>query len=445
MKSVNMFMKISALILFSAFSSPTLAALSLELTQGIDAAIPMATVPFHVSTASNHYADKAFAKQLNDIIHRDLLNSGHFRFLSSSKFPQSPSHMNQVKYASWQQKDIDDLLIGQIQTKGGGLYQVNYQLLDVFSAAQNPAKGLLLNKSFNVRSRDVRRLAHRISDQIFEQLIGKKGIFSTHIAYVVVKNLHSKNRRYQLVVADADGYNPQVLLTSSEPIMSPEWSPDGRKLAYVSFEKHRAAIYIQEVATGTRRLISAFRGINGAPSWSPDGKEMALVLDKTGRPKIYTMNLATKKLRKLTSGWSIDTEPAWSPDGRYLVFTSNRSGGPQIYKVSRHGGGAKRVTYDGRYNASATFTPDGKELVMLHGDKGRFMIAKQSLNDSRLLTLTHSDRDQSPSIAPNGEMVLYATNAGGKQVLGMVSVDATIRLRLPAQEGDVREPAWSIR
>ncbi len=409
---------------------PTMAALDLELTQGFDGAIPIAIVPFAGEEPSGQNA-------IANVIAADLSYSGRFRVLAKNKLAQLPHAQQDVDKASWQRLGMDNLVIGKVEQMGRQV-RVTYQLIDIYGQ-----KGVLMDKTFAADGRDQRSLAHHISDQIFEQLIGKRGVFSTHIAYVLIENTGKSGRRFNLMVADADGYNQQKLLSSNEPIMSPRWSSDGSKLAYVSFEGQRASIYVQAVANGSRHVVAAFPGINGAPAWSPDNSKLAMVLSKSGVPKIYVMNLANNQLTPLTTGFSIDTEPRWSPDGKSIIFTSNRGGGPQIYQVSPWGGSVKRLTYNGHYNASAVFTPDGKSLVMLHHENNQFSVARLDLSNNRFEILTDSDRDQSPSVAPNGDMLLYATRHNGRQVLGMVSIDGRVQLRLPAQEGDVREPAWS--
>lgn len=419
-----------SLILYSTVS---MAALDLELTQGVDGAIPIAIVPF---------ANQSGAQTISKIIVNDLRNSGHFRIISEKKFPASPHQVNQVNSADWRKLNVDNLVVGEVnQTEQG--YEVNFALVNVYGkhqASMQPT--VVMSKKIRFNSSNTRTLAHRISDAIYSQLTGKPGVFSTHIAYIL-QTEKGKNLRYKLVVADIDGYNPQVLLSSKEPIMSPAWAPDSKNIAYVSFEGHRAGVYLQNVATGKRQIVAKFPGINGAPAWSPDGKQMAVVLSKTGYPKIYLYDLANQTLRQLTDGWAIDTEPTFSPDGEDIYFTSNRGGGPQIYRIPVAGGRIERITYRGGYNVTPRLTSDGETLVILHKENGMFMIAKQDLSSGRLELLTDHRRDQSPSLSPNDEMILFATKMGLRQVLGMVSIDGKIRLRLPAQEGEVREPAWS--
>lgn len=420
-----------ACVVTTLFTTPlSFGALDLELTQGFDGAIPIAVVPFA--------GDAGDENAISNVIVSDLSYCGRFRVMPKNKMTQLPHAVESVNQSSWQQLGMDNLVIGKVERNGNNI-RVTYQLIDTYGK-----EGVLLDRTFAANDKNQRSLAHHISDQIYEQLIGKKGFFSTHIAYVLIQDNQSTQRRYNLVVADADGYNPQKLLVSKEPIMSPRWSFDGKQIAYVSFEGQKASIYVQNAMTGARRIVASFPGINGAPAWSPDNSKLAMVLSKSGVPKIYVMNLASNQLTQITDGFSLDTEPRWSPDGSSLIFTSNRSGsGPQIYKVSALGGSVKRLTFNGNYNASGNFTPDGKSIVLLHQENGVFSIARLDLSSNHFEILTDTTRDQSPSIAPNGDMLLYATRHNERQVLGMVSIDGRIQLRLPAQEGDVREPAWS--
>jgi len=406
------------------------AALELELTQGSGNAIPITVLPFQADSSS-----ESVAENVNAIVNQDLKNSGRFRLVDASDSEVKTS-ASLADYNYWRQQKTDAVVFVTASNLGGK-YKLVLTLHDIYG------KTILLQKDYTVSSSQARVLAHHISDAIFEKLTGIRGVFSTKIAYVLVENAKSyKNRRYNLVVADADGFNPQTLLTSKQPIMSPSWSPDGKRLAYVSFEGNRAAIYVQDLASGGRQVLSKSPGINGAPAWSPDGRKMALVLSTTGDPKIYIFDLGTRQLTRVTDGWSLDTEPSWTPDGRGIIFTSNRGGGPQIYKLDLASRSISRLTYDGSYNARAFMSKDGKSMVMLHQDGDYFTIAMQDLSSGRVTKLTQATNNESPSLAPNGYMVVYATNNNGRGMLAEVSADAKVQLYLPSQEGEVQEPAW---
>lgn len=410
------------------------ALLSMELTQGVAGATPIAVVPFAG-------ADSA-PQPVSTIIASDLQNSGRFKVFGNGSVKQFPSNPAAVAPDYFRSLGTDNVVVGNVQPVGGDQYQVTFYLMDMTKGSGKAA--VVLTKQYTVSGSALRQLSHHISDLIFEQLTGIRGVFSTRIAYVVVQRGTNGQARYVLEVADQDGYAPRPLLSSPEPIMSPSWSPNGRQLAYVSFENRRAGIYEQEVATGARRLVSAYAGINGAPAWSPDGSQLALVLSKSGSPNIYVMSASGGSLRQITNDFYINTEPAWSPDGRSLIFTSNRSGGPQIYQVPAKGGDATRLTYDGDYNARASFTPDGNHIAFIHRVSGVYKIALLDLDTSTVKVLTSQMGDSaSPSVAPNGGMLLYDTVYGGRNVLGMVSADGRVQLILPARNGDAQDPAWS--
>ena len=424
--------------------------LDLELTKGIDSAIPIAIVPFQFQGSQKPATD------LNEILSSDLTDSGQFKLLDPNDMDQKPATLSDIDLNYWRDQNVDDVVVGTINSAGGNGYRVSYQLVDLYkdktlnriptgasrilNVVNNP---VLLNENYTVRENNLRRLAHRIADTIYEKILGVKGIFSTKLAYILVKRPPNAEPQYLLEVADADGYNPRAILVSTDPIMSPAWSPDGRKIAYVSFEKRHAAIYISDLATGNRTLITRFPGINGAPAFSPDGNKLALVLSKGGSPKIFIMDLRTRQLMQITQGWAIDTEPDWAPDGKSLIFTSNRSGGPQIYQVNLANHQVQRLTFVGDYNAKASFSPDGKSIVLLHRDEGMFDIAKQDLETGDVIVLSNFGDDQSPSIAPNGKMIIYASRDGDQGILKLVSDDGRVKLSLPENQGEVREPAWS--
>lgn len=416
------------LVLF--FSGTTHAALTIEITRGMEGALPIAIVPFGWSGGA------AAPENLSAIIAADLSRSGRFAPLPDNELVAQPTDAGQVKFQNWRILNVDNLVIGKLGPNGTGSYTVEFYLFDVFRGTQ------LLGQSFTVPARELRRIAHHISDLVYEKLTGERGAFNTRIAYVTTSG-RGDSKSYTLLVADADGYNPQTILTSDEPVMSPAWSPDGQRIAYVSFEKKTAEVYIQEVATGKRRKLVSYEGINGAPAWSPDGRRLALTLSRDGNPEIYTMDLQGSGLRRITSSAGIDTSPVWTTDGRHILFTSDRGGSPQIYRVSSQGGRAERLTFEGNYNADADLSPDGRKLAMVHGSGGRYRIAVLDLETGVLNVLTDGRLEESPSFSPNGSMIIYATAEGSREVLSAVSVDGRFRQRLSLQAGNVREPVWS--
>ena len=402
--------------------------------------LPIAVVPFSTDDRGG-----SSVLEIANVVRDDLQTSGQFQVTPMAKLRQFPDSEQTVDYGYWRQLGAESLLLGRVQKEDGRgqQYTVYFQLLDVFKAVDR--KLPLLSMRFeHIKPEDFRHLGHHIADLVFEKLIGVRGVFSTRIAYVSVKRAE-KETWHHLEVADADGYQPKTLFRSSFPLMSPAWAPDGRRIAFVSFQNNRSQINIADVVTGRVEQVSQYPGINGAPAWSPDGKQLALVLSKEGNPKIYRLDVASKQLQLITSGTGIDTEPCWTPDSRSIVFTSNRGGKPQIYQVDLASKKISRITFDGVYNARPTLTPDGKRLVMMHQREagGPFGIAVQHLESGQVTVLTRATLDDSPSIAPNGMMVMYGSQRGDRSVLGAVSLDGRIKLQLPAQEGQVQEPAWS--
>lgn len=411
------------------------ARLNIEITQGMEGSMPIAVVPFGWAGVGAPAGDVA------EIIRADLARSGRFAPMEPDNMPQRPVDGQEINHAQWRALSMDNVVVGQLELRDGR-YQVRFQLFDSVRGAQ------LAGYTIQVMPAELRRAAHRIADIIYQQLTGERGAFDTHIAYVMVENLQDGKRRYRLAVADADGHNEQIILTSPQPLLSPAWAPDGRRLAYVSFESGRSMVYVQNVISGKREKVAEFQGINSAPSFSPDGQRLALSLSRDGNPEIYILELASKRLIRVTQHFGIDTEPVWAHDGRSLYFTSDRGGRPQIYQVNldqqgRPLDGPRRITFEGSYNASPELSPDGKQLAMVHGDGNRFRIAVLDLGSNVLRVLTDARLDESPSFSPNGVMVLYASEVGGRGVLEAVSADGRARQRLGMSRVDVREPAWS--
>lgn len=419
------------------------ATINLELTQGLAGALPIAIVPFKGQPET-----QKTGANIAYIIRQDLHNSGRFRDFAvnaMSHFPHAPSDID-PDY--WRHQDIDTVVVGQVRRLIKGYVEVEVALVDLYPPQDkvhptSEGKLILFKHRYRIKTSGMRRLAHHISDSIYKKLTGTPGVFSTHLAYVLVQQDQQGQKQYQLEISDVDGFNPKTLLLSKQPIMSPTWSPDGNAIAYVSFEGHRSAIFVQNIRSGQRHRIAAFPGVNGAPAWSPDGHSLALVLTQTGTPKLYRLDLRTHHLTQLTQGLSIDTEPVWSPDGRALLFTSDRGGSPQIYRLNLKTKQITRLTFDGHYNAHASYTANGRLIALLHKDEHLFSIAALDTKTGALTPLTPEGLHDSPCIAPNGSMIVYATRDTGRRVLNMVSIEGAVRLRLPAQQGDVQSPAWS--
>lgn len=412
-------------------SLPSQAVVEVTVTEGVEGALAIAVVPFGWE-GKGPLAPEDVAQ----IVESDLKRSGQFAPLGVKEMISMPSEASKVNFGDWRKLNVDHLVIGKVKQQPTGEYAVQFQLFDVLRNKQ------LIGYSIPAAKRDLRKVAHQISDLIYEKLLSKPGAFQTRIAYVTASGPVDK-RRYELLVADSDGHNDQSVLESRQPIMSPSWSPDASQLAYVSFEKGGGHVYVQSIASGRRAVVAAHDGINGAPTWSPDGKHLALTLSKDGNPEIYLLDLRSKRLQRLTNHLAIDTEPAFSPDGRDIYFTSDRGGRPQIYKVSVNGGSAQRVTFEGKYNARASISADGEFMAMVHGDGNGFRIGLLELKTGALRMISDGKLDESPSFSPNGVMVLYATQERGQAQLSAVSVDKRVRQSLRVSSADVREPAWS--
>ena len=418
-----------ALMIWLAFASTPRAELVIEITRGVSDAIPVAIVPFAWGSKGAPPVDVA------RIVQQDLNRSGRIKALPEQDMLTHPTRPDAIQWRAWRALGQDYLVIGQLNETGAVQYEAQFFLFDVYKGEQ------LAGYRLASRGRELRHTAHRIADIIYEKITGEPGAFATRIAYVAVTQEDGR-RIHRLQIADADGFNPRTVVVSPEPLMSPAWSPDGKSIAYVSFERRRSAIYLQTLATGKRVKIADFAGINGSPAWSPDGQYLAMTLSKDGSPDIYVLNLVSRRLTRLTRSYAIDTEPAWSPDGKRIVFTSDRGGSPQIYVIPAKGGKPRRLTFEGGYNARASFSHDGKKLALVHGGKG-YRIALLDLSTGGLSVLTSGPLDESPSFAPNGSMILYATQTEGRGQLAAISVDGRVRQRLATPQGDVREPAWS--
>ena len=423
---------ITAFLVTAFLAHAANAVIEIRITKSTEAKQLIAIVPF----GWQHGGEPPPA-DIAAIVADDLARSGLFEPIPFDSLPSRPFRHDQINFRDWRLLGPGNLVIGNVTPSLDGEYVVEFQLYDVLRSKQVVGYQLTANKQA------MRRVAHQISDQIYLKLTGVRGAFDTRVAYVTEVRGDDGVTRYLLNVADVDGHNEHVILDSTRPVMSPSWSPDGAKLAYVSFESDQPRIFVQEIATGEREQVASFPGINGAPAFSPDGRNLAMTLSKDGNPEIYIMDLQTRRFRRVTRNDAIDTEPSWSPDGQSLVFTSDRGGKPQLYRTALDGGRPERITFEGDYNARAVHSPDGTKLALVHRDQGRYRIGVLDLENGALQVLTESDLDESPSFAPNGSMILYATTEGPSPVLAAVSPDGRMHQRLAVQTGGVREPAWS--
>ena len=399
------------------------AVMEITIIGGAAEKIPVAIVPFQE-------APNQPKPSLSEIAGNDLNRSGQFQLISTAGAPQ-PTEPGQIDNKLWRSKGADAVVVGAVTPVAGGRYEVRFHLVDAVKQTQ------LAAFSYNITASQWRATAHEIADVIYEKLTGRKGAFGSRIAFV-----QKRGKRFELRVADADGENPRTMLRSNEPIISPVFSPDGDRLAYVSFEDKKPIVYTQSLRDGSRRSVAAFKGSNSAPAWSPDGKQLAVVLTRDQASQIYRINADGTGVTRLTQGGNIDTEPVFSPDGQTIYFTSDRGGSPQIYQMPVSGGTPKRVTFEGGYNVSPAVSPDGKLLAYIRRDGGRFQVTVQELATGQSRTLTESVHDESPSFAPNGQAILYATLQGGQGVLGTVTIDGKTRARLSESGTNAREPAW---
>ena len=410
-------------LLLALLCASAKAQLSIEITGGGANQIPIGVLRFA--------GEEALSQRISDIVEADLQRSGRFRMLFAGNVEPLPTEAAQVNFGDWKNRSADALVIGSVARLADGRFEARFRLLDV------PKQTQIGGVAFTLTAQQVRTTAHRIADFVYEKLTGDRGVFSTRIAYVV-----KQGARYELQIADADGVGAQTALASREPIMSPSWSPDGARLAYVSFENKKPVVYAHSLVSGQRQVVANFKGSNSAPAWSSDGKQLAVVLSKDGGSQIYLIGADGSNPRRLTNTSSIDTEPFFAPDGQSIYFTSDRGGSAQIYRMGLDGGEVVRVTFDGSYNVSPRVSRDGKTLIYISRDGGRFQLKSLDLASKQGQVLTDGQHDESPSFAPNGRMILYATQVGNRGSLAAVSSDGAVKQRLSVQAADVREPAW---
>ena len=420
-------------LLFALLLVPALgrAQLSIEITGAGAQRIPVAIVPFAGEGALAGTKAAAGATGISQVVREDLERSGLFRAIELPALSPMPTEATPVNYPDWRARLADALLVGSVAVRPDGRYEARFRLYDVVK--QVPLGGI----AYTLTREQMRATAHRIADFVYEKLTGEKGVFSTRIAYVV-----KRGNKYELQIADADGMGEETALASFEPIISPAWSPNGRRLAYVSFENKKPVVYVHSLIDGKRQVAANFKGSNSAPAWSPDGKTLAVSLSREGGSQLFLINPDGSGVRRLTNSPAIDTEPRFSPDGKSIYFTSDRGGSPQIYRMPATGGEAQRITFEGSYNVSPRISPDGKTLAYIARNDGKFQVALLDLANRQVQIITDSDRDESPSFAPNGRMILLATVINGRGVLSAVSSDGRVKQRLTMTSGDVREPAW---
>ncbi len=426
-----MLLKILIILIFTA--NTAFAELVIDV-QGVSKPTPIAIVPFGMEINSS-----IIPFDITQVIKDDLTRSGRFAPIAENDMLQKPSDGQDVYFDDWSILGVEAILIGKLTQKEDlDVYTLQFQLFDTFRRQQ------LIGFRMTLNSKTYRAAAHRAADIVYEELTGIKGIFSTKVAYVTAQEKNN-NLIYSLVVSDQDGENSFKIMESVHPIMSPTWSPDSRQLAYVSFEGSKSSIFIQTLRTGNRFKVSDKPGINGAPSFSPDGRKLVITLGGVnGNLDIYILDIASKKSIRLTNHRAIDTEGVWSPDGKYIYFTSDRSGNPQIYRIPSIGGSPERITFEGKYNARPRLSPDGSKLAMVHNDNGKYRIAVMNIKQEGLLVLSSGTQDESPSFAPNSDVLIYASRQDNYGVLETVSSDGLIRQTMVSGEGgDVREPVWS--
>ncbi len=421
---------LTALVLL-ATCGLTHAQLEIEIVKSDVDALPIAVVPFAWQSSLPQPATA-----IDEVISADLYRTGLFEPMATQDMIERPAAPVDVRFGTWRLLNTDALVIGQVEDASDTSYRAKFWLFDVNTGEQ------LLAMQQRIGVDNLRFGTHRIADAIYQALTGEPGAFATRIAFIIESGV-ADQQSYELVIADADGYNQASIVTDRQPLMSPAWSPDGRQLAYVSFARGNSTIILQDIYTGANRVIASFKGINGAPAFSPDGSKLALTLSRTGNPEIFVYDLDSEEFNQLTRHWAIDTEPAWMPGGDEILFTSDRGGKPQIYSIAATGGDAQRVTFRGEYNAAADISPDGQLLATAFANDNIYKIALHDRKNERLRVLSNGNLDETPSFAPNGSMLLYAAKEQGQGVLYAVSADGNVRQKLVTSAGNVREPAWS--
>jgi TolB protein len=420
-RSLRHAVALAALVLLT--QAPARAQLTIEIVGGAGTAVPIAIVPFD--------GEPAGPTSISYIVGSDLARSGLFKLVDPSGVSPRPTRIEDVQAATWRAKGADAVVVGSARPLADGRVEVRFVLVDVVKQAP------LVAMVYTVTPAQYRSTAHKIADVIYEKMTGDAGVFSTRIAYIT-----KLGPRFQLLVADADGNDPQGIVTSNEPMLSPRWSPDGTRIAYVSFESKKPVVYVQNLATGARAAVANFRGSNSSPAWSPDGRTLAVTLTKDGGSQLYLMNADGSNPQRVMSSPGIDTEAMFMPDGKSMLFTSDRGGSPQIYRLTLGSGAVERLTFDGSYNVSPRPFPDGKGFAFVRRDGNHFQIAVQDFASRQVQVLTAGPLDESPSVAPNGKLILYANEVGGRGILAAVSSDGRVKQRLVAPATDVREPAW---
>lgn len=403
-------------------AAPAHAEMTVDIVGGGNAKYAIAIAPFRNETTH----------PLTPTVKNDLLFTGVFSMVPTDGVANLPFEAAQIKYPLWQGAGAQSIAIGKVEEAGGGQVRISFKLLDIAKHT------LLTSGNFTVAPERSRDVAHTIADMIYQAITGQRGIFNTRIAYV----LHSGHNSYRLQIADVDGSRPQTILNSREPIISPAWSADGRKLAYVSFESKKPVVWVQDLTTGERRAVGNFKGSNSAPAWSPDGSKLAMTLTLSGNSQVYVLDANGGAPRRITFSSAIDTEPAWAPDGASLLFVSDRSGSPQIYRVASDGGNPQRLTWQGGYNVSPKVAPDGHSFTYIRREGGRFRVMVQDVGSNDARVLSEAGYNERPSFAPNNQMVLYASEQGGQSVLYAIHPESGNRIKLGTVEGNVQDPAW---